>query len=90
MSLGWVAEYRSNGIVRYNANFARLARQYRYEGILPCNLNVSDTENYWDVCYNGSDSTLPPDYNPYYNTPVPEGEKPSQGGPNSESLLSSE
>lgn len=47
-----------------------------YDGILPC-------EDSWPTCYNGTSSRLPPgDYPPEYNTPVPAGEVPSQGGPN--------
>ncbi|BDD62549.1 hypothetical protein MAP00_007518 [Monascus purpureus] len=46
-----------------------------YSGILPC---ADD----WPVCYNGTSSELPPgDYPESYNTPVPAGEIPSQGGP---------
>ncbi|KAF3763852.1 hypothetical protein M406DRAFT_75085 [Cryphonectria parasitica EP155] len=46
-----------------------------YDGILPC-------EDDWDVCYNGTASRLPPgDYPESYNTPLPEGEIPNQGGP---------
>ncbi|RMJ20050.1 Acid phosphatase [Fusarium kuroshium] len=47
-----------------------------YSGILPC------TDD-WPLCYNGTDTELPgggpiPDE---YKTPLPEGEKPNQGGP---------
>lgn len=46
-----------------------------YSGILPC-------ESDWPVCYNGTSSELPPgDYPPSYNTPLPKGEIPNQGGP---------
>lgn len=46
-----------------------------YSGILPC---ADD----WPVCYNGTSSELPPgDHLDSYNTPVPAGEIPSQGGP---------
>ncbi|EMC97780.1 hypothetical protein BAUCODRAFT_66241 [Baudoinia panamericana UAMH 10762] len=50
-----------------------------YSGILPC---ASD----WDVCYTGPGSELPntppAPYPAEYNTPLPAGEKPDQGGPN--------
>lgn len=53
-----------------------------YSGILPCDLNKNDTDNYWPVCYNGTSSSLPPgDYPTAYNTPLPAGEIPSQGSP---------
>ncbi|CAN8104726.1 unnamed protein product [Discula destructiva] len=46
-----------------------------YSGILPC-------ESDWDVCYNGTSSSLPPgDYPESYNDPLPEGEIANQGGP---------
>ncbi|KAJ4388038.1 hypothetical protein N0V93_008643 [Gnomoniopsis smithogilvyi] len=46
-----------------------------YSGILDC-------ESDWDVCYNGTSSSLPPgDYPESYNTPLPAGEHPNQGGP---------
>lgn len=53
-----------------------------YSGILACDLNPADGENYWPVCYNGTSSTLPPGDKPEsYQDPLPAGEIPSQGGP---------
>ncbi|KIH87748.1 hypothetical protein SPBR_05228 [Sporothrix brasiliensis 5110] len=48
-----------------------------YSGILPC-------EDSWPVCYNGSDTRLPPGEIPgdaYAKAPLPDGEVPNQGGP---------
>lgn len=49
-----------------------------YSGILPCEAD-------WDVCYNGTSTELPntpPAPLPAeYNTPLPAGEVPNQGGP---------
>lgn len=45
-----------------------------YSGVLPC---ASD----WPVCYNGSGSELPGGITPDYETPLPAGEVPNQGGP---------
>lgn len=46
-----------------------------YSGVLAC-------EDDWPVCYNGTSSELPSgDYPEEYDTPLPEGEIPSQGGP---------
>lgn len=53
-----------------------------YSGILPCQLTGDDS---WPVCYNGTSSSLPntppAPYPESYNTPLPAGEVPSQGGP---------
>lgn len=52
-----------------------------FAGIIPC---VLEGAKKWDLCYNGSQTTLPGgkiDSDEYY-IPVPEGEIPSQGGPN--------
>jgi len=47
-----------------------------YSGVLACDLSS------WDVCYNGTHSSLPPgDYPEDYNKPLPAGEIPNQGGP---------
>jgi hypothetical protein len=43
-------------------------------GILPC---ADD----WPVCYNGTSSELPGPITPQYETPLPAGEIPDQGGP---------
>lgn len=46
-----------------------------YSGILPC-------EDDWPVCYNGTSSELPGGViTNEYNTPLPAGEIPNQGGP---------
>ncbi|KID78034.1 Acid phosphatase [Metarhizium brunneum] len=45
-----------------------------FSGILPC---ASD----WPVCYNGTGSELPGGVTPDYETPLPAGEVPNQGGP---------
>lgn len=45
-----------------------------YSGILPC---ADD----WPVCYNGSSSELPGGITKEYQTPLPAGEIPDQGGP---------
>ena len=45
-----------------------------YSGILPC---ADD----WPVCYNGTSSELPGPMTAFYDTPLPAGEIPNQGGP---------
>ncbi|KAI1288680.1 acid phosphatase [Xylaria venustula] len=46
-----------------------------YSDVLPCSPD-------WDVCYNGTHSSLPPgDSDPDYDLPLPEGEAPGQGSP---------
>lgn len=49
-----------------------------YSGILPCEAD-------WDVCYNGTSTELPntppAPFPAEYNTPLPAGEVPNQGGP---------
>ena len=58
-----------------------------FEAIVDCELDGPDA---WPVCYNGSGSSLPGNTslfvngvdNPEYLKPLPDGEKPSQGGPN--------
>lgn len=46
-----------------------------YDGVLACEYD-------WPVCYDGTESEVPEgDYPESYNTPLPAGEKPSQGGP---------
>lgn len=62
------------------SNIIAYADQW-YGGILPC---VLEGPKAWDLCYNGSDTTLPGGVidNPDYYIPVPEGEIPSQGTPN--------
>jgi len=45
-----------------------------YSGILPC---ADD----WPVCYNGTSSALPVAVTTEYETPLPVGEIPNQGGP---------
>jgi hypothetical protein len=49
-----------------------------YSGILPCELTGSDP---WPVCYNGTSSSLPGPITAEYDTPLPAGEIPNQGGP---------
>ncbi|KAI5479092.1 hypothetical protein MNV49_004091 [Pseudohyphozyma bogoriensis] len=52
-----------------------------YEGLLYCDLNTT-SPGYWEVCYNGTSSTVPGGVTPEYAVPLPAGEHPEQGGPN--------